>query len=377
MARAVQTVVVLLIIVFYAETRFQAHRPGGIDLTGYLAAARALAHGDDPYHVANAAFSYIYPLTLAFLLIPITAVWYDVAIALWYVLAVGSLFFVMRAMGRWHGFERWRWTLSLLVLLGFLEPIQNDLMNGQVNAEIVLLMFLFFTGYASGRKAIAGVFLGLAISIKLLPAIFCMFLVWRREFRTLSIAVLASAMFVLLPYAAAGQSTIVFYQSYLNEFLRHQLVASPDSQRVFFTPYGFIGFLLPSLDLSNTVRYGVIVLTMGALAAFDRARTSDVDPIRFLAYLLAIPLVSPMSEIHHLILAVPAAVVVTEAAMADGAAVPRMIAAVFWVSLWTSHASPEGPFYFLSLFALAVGLVRIGTRDLRQPANAVRWGFAP
>ena len=51
----------------------RALRPGGIDLTSYLLSAQALSHGASPYRLPT-PFPYLYPPTLAFLLIPLTAV---------------------------------------------------------------------------------------------------------------------------------------------------------------------------------------------------------------------------------------------------------------------------------------------------------------
>src|SRR3954467_250331 len=57
------------VLLIQAETK--ALRPIGNDFTSYLDAARALAHGHNPY-LASERFPYSYPLTLAWLLIPVS-----------------------------------------------------------------------------------------------------------------------------------------------------------------------------------------------------------------------------------------------------------------------------------------------------------------
>src|SRR5204862_207695 len=63
----------VLCVVLFAQTWVRAERPNGIDLTSYLLSARALLHGDSPYLLPT-PFPYLYPATLAFLLIPLTFV---------------------------------------------------------------------------------------------------------------------------------------------------------------------------------------------------------------------------------------------------------------------------------------------------------------
>src|SRR5439155_8139780 len=66
-------------------------RPEGNDLSVYLAAARALVAGGDPYAVPLPQGFSLYPLTIATLLVPLT--WLPVAVAQfgWFALNVAAL----------------------------------------------------------------------------------------------------------------------------------------------------------------------------------------------------------------------------------------------------------------------------------------------
>lgn len=355
---ALEVFLLLLLAILLFQTYRRAYRSYGYDFSSYLEAASALAQGQDPYHVPGARFPYIYPLALAFALIPMTKVPYAVAVALWFVAGAGSLHLVARWASRLDGGAPWRLPLFGLVALAFLDPLQINLLNGQVNTEVLLLAVLFFDRYVAGRKTLAAVLLGLAIAIKIMPAVLLLFLFLRREIRMLAVTIAVSIVFCLLPYLAAGTSVFSFYATYAHEFLlsrAHGLV--PEPHPIFFTPYGLVTFLVPALGSSLLIRYGALVAVIAALAFFDLRRRSDTDPLRFASYLAAIPLLSPMSEVHHLLLVIPAAFFVTAAALRDGSRAVQSATGAFWICLWLGRVWRQGPFYFLSLVALGAALL--------------------
>src|SRR5262245_48455862 len=88
-----------LLVVFLGQTYTRAHRSYGYDFASYLASASALVDGGDPYHTAS-RFPYIYPLFLAFVLVPLTKVPYDVAVALWFAAGAASAWLAARLVTR-------------------------------------------------------------------------------------------------------------------------------------------------------------------------------------------------------------------------------------------------------------------------------------
>ena len=79
----------LLAALLLQQTLVRAARPGGIDLTSYLLSAQALAHGASPYVLAT-PFPYLYPPTLALLLIPLALAPPVAAVVLWFALNAGA-----------------------------------------------------------------------------------------------------------------------------------------------------------------------------------------------------------------------------------------------------------------------------------------------
>jgi hypothetical protein len=77
-----------------------------------------------------------------------------------------------------------------------------------------------------------------------------------------------------------------------------------------------------------------------------------------------------MSEVHHLLLALPAAILLSVVAFEEEGLTARISAIVFWCGLWIGRLDRSGPFYFLALAALMVGLVARLRREPPTPAES-------
>jgi hypothetical protein len=105
-------------------------------------------------------------------------------------------------------------------------------------------------------------------------------------------------------------------------------------------------------------------VVLGWIIAVDgrRLRVESLRPMAL--YLLAIPLVSPHSEVHHLAFMLPAAAVVLGAVWWDWHAAGRrqQLSAVAAVMLYlVATASPilTGPLFFASLIAFGIALMNV------------------
>ena len=90
----------VLCVALFAQTYVRAERPNGIDLTSYLLSARALRDGNSPYLLPT-PFPYLYPATLAFLLIPLTFVPAIVAVLVWFAMSVAAAVWSIRTIVAW------------------------------------------------------------------------------------------------------------------------------------------------------------------------------------------------------------------------------------------------------------------------------------
>jgi hypothetical protein len=363
--RALQALILVLAVVFLVQTYGRAERPGGYDFTSYLQSAKALASGTDPYHTET-RFPYIYPLFLAFVLVPLTHVPYAIAVVTWFALGAASLHLSAGLAARLadaNGRPKLLVAVSWLTLLGALDPVQVNLLNGQVNSEILLLCLLFFDQHEKRRWRTASLCLAIAIALKIVPLVLLAFLAGRRGGRTLVASLVGAAALCLSPALLVGRRIFDFYTSYGHEFLLARARPTSGDGTIFFTPYGFIGWLIPSLGGSSLVRFGAIAFVLGAMAFYQLRRPERTDYRLFCLWLVAIPFLSPLSEVHHLILVLPAALLLSAEAL-DSNARPRasvvVSTALFWCGLWIGRLDRQGPYYFLALTALLIGLWRGG-----------------
>jgi hypothetical protein len=362
--KVLRGLLLIVAVVLLVQTYRKAMRPDGYDFTSYLQSAEALTSGADPYHTPT-PFPYIYPLFLAFVLIPLTHVPYSVAVFAWFMLGAASLYWATRIAAREadpSGRSALVTGASLFVLLGALDPIQIDLLNGQVNTEVLLLCLLFFVLYEKKRRAVAAACLATAIALKIVPLVLLLFLALRREWQILAGSLAVAAVLCLSPIVLVGGRIWPLYEGYVREFLLGRALPTSGEGVIDFTPYGFIGRLLPAVADSSLVRFGTVALVLGVIASFQlRHRDPRLD-FRFLAlYLVAIPLLSPMSEVHHLIFVLPAAFLLSAEALDPDVrphATVIVTVAVFWGGLWVGRLDRPGPYYFVALAALVVGLLR-------------------
>ena len=128
--------------VLFAQTWTRAQRPGGIDLTSYLLSADVLRGGGSPYLLPT-PFPYLYPATLAFLLIPLTFVPALASLVFWFALNAVAAVWAIRALVRADD-TKVSDTSDTAVFLAvfftvFFSVVQSNLRNGQVNFLVLAL----------------------------------------------------------------------------------------------------------------------------------------------------------------------------------------------------------------------------------------------
>jgi hypothetical protein len=83
-----------------------------------------------------------------------------------------------------------------LVLLLSLRPILGDLHHGNNNLVILFLVVAMFYAWRSGHDVVAGLLLGLATSYKVTPALFFLYFLYKRQWRTVGWGLLGLALFL-------------------------------------------------------------------------------------------------------------------------------------------------------------------------------------
>jgi hypothetical protein len=280
-------------------------RPEGNDLSAYLAAARALVTGGDPYAVPLPQGFNKYPLTIATLLAPLT--WLPVAVAQfgWFVLNVAALVGALATLDRlWvpePGARDVRRHLPFVVRLAVVAgvlfyPLRRHLKLGQVDLIVLFMCCRFLYADLVGRGLTAGMWLGGAIGVKLTPLIFSVPLIRARKGRVL----LFTLAFVLvgtlaLPFLVSSRVLTLYRDSWW-PWLSWEL-----AEKHRHTVAGALASLWPSLDELSWFPYVAAILLLLPVA-WARGRVGEWRQGRLLVFALclaAIPLISPVGGGHR------------------------------------------------------------------------------
>jgi hypothetical protein len=113
------------------------------------------------------------------------------------------------------------WGRFLVVLLS-LRPIMGDLIHGNINLFILLLVMAALVAFRRGRDLGAGLLLALAIACKVTPALFVPYLVWKRAWKTLGGCAVGLVLFFgLVPACFLGWG---LNARYLHSWVDHMVV---------------------------------------------------------------------------------------------------------------------------------------------------------
>jgi alpha-1,2-mannosyltransferase len=350
-----------------AQTLARASRPDGIDLTSYLLSARAVLHGHSPYQL-DTPFPYLYPATLAFLLIPLALVPHLVAVVAWFAVNVAAVVWSVRAVvvAVESDLERRPGDLAAFLAVFctfFFTVVQSNLRNGQVNFVVLALCVV---ALAASRAAL---FFSLAIAVKLVPLALVPYFALRRPPQWIVASLLLTVGWCLLPAVTLGGRVVDVYQQYWRVFLASSLL--PRAQPLDFSLAGTIA-AAAGTTVTSTLRVGAAIVVFVALMVADARRFRGEHARPFALYLLAIPLVSPQSEVHHLAFMLPAAAVVAGALWANPhqtARSFRIVAAVAAVLYLAATASPRsgGPLFCAALIVTAVAVANSHRRVRLNP----------
>jgi alpha-1,2-mannosyltransferase len=233
------------------------------------------------------------------------------------------------------------WLAATIVALAVvhLEPIQSNFDFGQIN---VVLMTLVIADCVPRRTPWPrGMLLGLAIALKLTPAVFLLYLVLRRDTRALVVTAASAALATLAGVAFAWRDSL----EYWTETVRH---TDRIGAATLNTNQNIAG-ALARLGLGEGERFVLWVLACFAMLALTmwaarRVLKADQPMLALVCVALFGLVVSPVSWSHHWVWALPALLVVTVTAYrhrsaALAAAAAAGVALMVWtpIPLMTQH----------------------------------------
>ena len=129
--------------------------------------------------------SYIYPPTFSFLLIPFTFLKYPHASILWFLINYIAFIFCLFYISKYFQFPKFSYAWLFVLISNFLF-IQNHQSNNQVG---FLLLFLIIISIFSKNDILSSFSISLAVVIKLIPAIFFIYFLYKKRYRVLFLSV--------------------------------------------------------------------------------------------------------------------------------------------------------------------------------------------
>lgn len=219
-----------------------------------------------------------------------------------------------------RGFGDRRAVAAAVALVGLLaEPVTQTLLLGQINLVVVALVCADLLGRRGHR--FEGIGLGLAMGLKLTPAVFLVHAVATRRFRTAWRAVATFAATIGVAFAVRPADAHAFWIGRL--FLDPGRVGGV----AFVANQSMWGALVRAFGPSPTVRVAWLAACLAVLAVatvvarrFDR-RNRPLAGLCVIA--LAGLLISPVSWTHHWVWVVPGAFVVAGIVARERARGPR------------------------------------------------------
>ncbi|WP_165360616.1 glycosyltransferase family 87 protein [Candidatus Chloroploca sp. Khr17] len=304
--------------------------PLGFDAWSYIAAARALMSGSDPYaqslrdlvpegtlltsrfYLQNTP--YIYPPFLAFLCMPIVSMNMQMAMYIW-ILIIG----IINVLLVFSLKQLMEWKIAWFSVFFFL-PIWESWYNGQVNALIALLFIISINSISNHRvfTSIFSLFLGTMIKITPLAGLLVLMFYHPRRTLMTSLGIASVVVIITLPRISLD----TWLKGFLVPFQIERQTATLVS----------LGSLIKGLSGSSLIAMGLA----GGLIAITLYRARHLAPATALAAILLVPLfTAPIGWSHHLVMALPALAVLW-----SSGGLNRWLAGATWLLLTLSATQP-------------------------------------
>ncbi len=287
--------VLLLAGILYAAVAIPVGIRRGGDLEVHLAAARLWLDGQ-PLYANPPRVGVWWPPLAVLLVVPFALVAQfsaSVAKGLW---AAGSVMCLGWSIVR---LPRDRWRTVALAVAAVAVPLHRNFEDLNLNAVLLLLFIFAAADLARGRAGRAGMWIGGAAALKVFPAVWLLYLAYRRQWRGLAIGVAVAAALTVAPLLRYGPGGAVIA-------IRDWLANSTTVARTQLGSNQSLAALAARLHVAGA---GVAALDLAcialALVALRRPKVTDVTFEQLAIVGLIAVLVSPIAWVHYFVFALP------------------------------------------------------------------------
>ncbi|WP_197374713.1 glycosyltransferase 87 family protein [Mycolicibacterium baixiangningiae] len=305
-----------LVALGWAGWRFLGHTPYRIDVDVYRMGGRAWLDGS-PLYADGATFATQGGLDLPFTYPPLAAIVFSpfammslpaagvVITAITLLLMIVAVVIVLARLDVWTPGRRiWLAAAIVAVAVVHFEPIEANFDFGQIN---VVLMTLVIADCVPRRTPWPrGVLLGLAIALKLTPAVFLLYFLLRRDTRALLVSAASAVALTLLGFALAWRDSWEYWTQTVRNTDRIGTATLNTNQN--------IAGALARLGLGEDLRFVLWVLACFAVLGLTvwaaRRALRAGEPVLALVCVAMFGLVvSPVSWSHHWVWSLPTVLV--------------------------------------------------------------------
>jgi alpha-1,2-mannosyltransferase len=310
--------------VIWAGWRLLAVTPYRIDIDVYRMGGRAWLDGTSLYrdgvlfHTgAGLDLPFTYPPLAAAVFAPFALLSLNAAsatiTAVTFVLLVVTTTIVLTRLEVWDGWQRRCWLAAAVVAPAavYLEPIRSNFEFGQIN--VVLMTLVIADCVPRKTPWPRGLLLGVAIALKLTPAVFLLYLLLRRDTRALLTSIASAVLATALGFLLATRDSWEYWTQTIRDTDRIGTATYLTNQNIAGT--------LARLGIAETPRFviwliacfAVLGLTWWAVRRVLRTndepggpRAGDQAVLGLICVAMFGLVVSPVSWSHHWVWALPA-----------------------------------------------------------------------
>ena len=151
-----------------------------------------------------------HPPPAVLLTLPLAWLEYPDAFLLWSLISLVALaataWLLVRQLNVRPSTQSW---LTIIAVLLAWYPFQQQVMQGQVNLVLLLMLTGIWAAHRSGRYRVAGAVLGAATAVKLFPGLLFLYFLLRRQWTVVLSAVVSLVIVTALSVVVLGSTTYV------------------------------------------------------------------------------------------------------------------------------------------------------------------------
>jgi hypothetical protein len=254
---------------------------------------------------------YFYAPTYAMLLIPLTYLPYQTAIAVWGTCLAFFMCLAIYALFRSVGQQPPLWLVLLVAAaVSIMSAVRAEYFLGQANLFMLACMSVAIWARQAQRPVLAGALLALALVTKPMLLLIAGFLFWKREFKFAFATVGGFAVLLLAPFAWLGSEAfghlLKLWRFYGTQYLSFSENITPRGMlERLFTVNPFVEPLTDAPAIATGVHFVLFALMLFLLLAVVAPRPIKREPaslLEFGAILSGLMLVSPLTEPPYLVL---------------------------------------------------------------------------